>query len=73
MFKVNPFKKKKDFIYFWRGEGREEEGEKRRCEKHPLVASLTRPIWGPAHNPGMCPDQESNKGPFRFAGGRPTN
>ena len=22
------------------------------------------PYWGPAHNPGMCPDWESNRQPF---------
>ena len=30
-------------------------------QKHGLVASRTRPNWGPSHNPGVCPDQDSNQ------------
>ena len=29
-----------------------------------MVASLTPPPGDPAHNPGMCPDWESNSQPF---------
>ena len=50
----------KDFIYLFleRGEGREE-------EKHQyVVASHVAPIGDLAHNPGMCPDWESNWRPF---------
>ena len=46
------------FIYFYRG--REEEGEKRQC----VVASHLPPTGDLAHNPGMCPDWESNLLPF---------
>ena len=50
---------KKDFIYLFlgRGEGREKEGEKHQC----VVASHTPPTRDLAHNPGMCPDWESNR------------
>ena len=30
-------------------------------EKHPLIASQTPPTGDLAHNPGMCPDWESNQ------------
>ena len=48
----------KDFIYFYRERGRkgEREGEKYHC----VVASCTPPTGDLAHNPGMCPDWESN-------------
>ena len=36
------------------------EGEKHQC----LVASHTPPTGDLAHNPGMCPDWESNWRPF---------
>ena len=52
----------KDFIYLClerRGEG-EREGEKHQC----VVASCTPPTGNLAHNPGMCPDWESNQWPF---------
>ena len=39
------------------------EGE-REGEKHPLVASCMPPTGGLVHNPGLCPDQESNWQPF---------
>ena len=39
---------------------RESEGEKHQC----VVASRTPPTGGLAHNPGMCPDWESNQQPF---------
>ena len=48
-------KKKKKFIF--RGEGREEEGEKHQC----VVASCTPPAGDLACNPGMCPDWELNQ------------
>ena len=43
---------------------RRREGE-REGEKHPyVVASCASPTGGLAHNPGMCPDWESNQQPF---------
>ena len=52
----------KDIIYLFldRGGGREKEGENHQCVAAPH-ASLTRDL---AHNPGMCPDWESNQQPF---------
>ena len=57
----------KDFIYLFieRGEGREREGKKQQC----VVASHTPPTGDLAHNPGMCPDWESNRRPFGFQAG----
>ena len=50
------------FIYFFRE--REREGE-REGGKHPcVVASRVPPTGDLAHNPGMCPDWESNQRPF---------
>ena len=50
------------FLNFtFRGRGREEERE---GEKYQPAASHTPPIWDLAHNPGMCPDRESNLWPF---------
>ena len=53
----------KDFIYLliFRDRGREgeSEGEKHHC----VVASHASPTGDQAHNPGMCPDWESNWGP----------
>ena len=45
----------KDFIYLFsaRGEGRE-------GERHQFVASRSPPTGDLAHNPGKCPDRESN-------------
>ena len=37
-----------------------ERGEKHQC----VVASRMSPSGDLAHNPGMCPDWESNRGPF---------
>ena len=56
----------KDFIYviLERGEGREKEGEKHQR----VVASRAPPTGDLAHNPGMCPDWESN--PLRFGSHR---
>ena len=51
------------FIYILeRGEGRkgEREEEKHQC----VVASCAPPTGDLAHNPGMCPDWESNWRPF---------
>ena len=57
------------FILFLdRGEGREKEGEKHQC----VVASHTPPTGGLAHNPGMCPDWESNQRPFGSQAGTPS-
>ena len=38
----------------------EREGEKHQC----VVASQVSPTGDLAHNPGMCPDWESNQQPF---------
>ena len=43
------------YLFLERGEGREKEGEKQ-C----VVASCLPPTGDLAHNPGMCPDWESN-------------
>ena len=53
---------KKYFIYLFLERGREavREGEKHHC----VVASSTPPTGDLAHNPGMCPDWESNWQPF---------
>ena len=52
----------KDFIYLFLERGREGEREE---EKHQfVVASCARPSGDVAHNPGMCPDWESNWRPF---------
>ena len=59
---------KKDFVYLilQREEEREEGREKyiNVQEKHRWVASYTPPTRELAHNPGMCPDQESKWWPF---------
>ena len=50
----------KDFILFYflqRGRERERQGEKHQC----VVASHAPPTGDQAHNPGMCPDWESNQ------------
>ena len=55
----------KDFIYLFiyfrerRMEG-EREGEKHQC----VVVSHVPPTGDLAHDPGMCPDWESNRWPF---------
>ena len=38
-------------------------------EKHQLVASHMPPTGDLAHNPGMCPDWESNQQPFGLQAG----
>ena len=45
---------KKDFIYFYREEGKEKDIDMR--EKLQLVSSPTTPAGYLAHNPGMCPE-----------------
>ena len=58
---VNLFLLKILVIYFYR----EEEEKKREGEKHHcVVASHTHATEDLAHNPGLCPDWESNWGPF---------
>ena len=54
----------KDFIYLLleRWEGRE--GEKHQC----VVASHAPPTRDLAHNPGTCPEWESNQQPFGSQG-----
>ena len=50
------------FIFFFRKKGKEGErvGEKYQC----MVASSAPPTGDLAHNPGMCPEWESNWWPF---------
>ena len=51
---------------------REREGE-RQGEKHQcVVASCAPPTGDLAHNPGMCPDWESNPRPFGSQAGTPS-
>ena len=52
----------KIFIYLCFERGREggREGEEHQC----VVASHVPPNGGLAHNPGMCPDWESNQQPL---------
>ena len=53
------------FIFRQRGRGGEREGEKHEEEKHQcVVASHAPPTGDLAHNPGMCPNWESNLQPF---------
>ena len=52
----------KDFIYLFLERGREGEKEE---EKHQcVIAFRAHPTGDLAHNPGMCPDWESNLRPF---------
>ena len=60
------------YLFIFRERGREEEREERNIdvqEKHSLVASHTPPTRDLAHNPGMCPDWESNQRPFCLQAG----
>ena len=53
----------KDFIYFFfreRGKEGEREGEKHQW----VIVPHASPTGDPAHNPGMCPDWESNQQSF---------
>ena len=52
----------KDFIYLFLDRGNE--GEKEGEEYQYFVASYAPRTGDLAHNPGMCPDQESNHLPF---------
>ena len=56
------FLKKFFFIIFREGEG----GRKRKKYQW-VVASHVAPTGDLAHNPGMCPDWESNRRPFAFS------
>ena len=53
---------KRFYLFIFREKGRkvEREGEKHQC----VVASHMLPAGNLAHNPGMCPDWESNQRPF---------
>ena len=57
-----------NFIYLFleRGEGKEKDRERNISvgETHGSVASHTLPTGELAHNPGMCPNWESNWRPF---------
>ena len=48
------------FIFTESGGEEEREGETHPC----VVASHAPPTGDPAHNPGICPDWESNQQPF---------
>ena len=50
----------------------QEEGGKKR-EKHQLAGAIHAPIRYGTHNPGMCPDQETNPQPSDVWGKAPTN
>ena len=52
-----------EFIYLFIFTQRRREGE-REGEKHCVVASHVPPTGDLAHNPGRCPDWESNWWPF---------
>ena len=61
----------KDFIYLLlereRGRDGEREREKHQCARETLISCLSHPTprtWDLAHNPGMCPNWESNQRPF---------
>ena len=57
-----------DFTYLFLEKGERREKEKERNinvqEIYPLVASPMPPTGDLVHNPGMCPDRESNQRPF---------
>ena len=44
------------YLFMFRDGKGEEEGQKHQC----VVVSRAPPTGGLAHNPGMCPDWESN-------------
>ena len=58
----NNFSFKRFYLFIFRQRGREgeREGQKDQC----VVASPTPPTGDLVHNPGMCPDWESNQQPF---------
>ena len=60
IFFKGDFLKKDWFIFKERGREVEREGEKHQC----VVASCMSPSGDLAHNPGMCPDWESNQWHF---------
>ena len=53
------------FIFRKRGQDGERKGEKHQC----VVASCVPPTGDLAHNPGTCPDWESNWRPFSSQAG----
>ena len=55
----------KAFCFSFREIGREKERAKDQC----VVASHVPPTEDLAHNPGMCPDWESNQRPFASQSG----
>ena len=57
------------FIYLLDGREGETEGEKHQC----VVAPYVPPTGDLAHNPGMCPDWESNQQPFGLQSGAQPN
>ena len=49
------------YVFIFRKKGREGERETSMCKRNSDWLPPTRPLLGNlAHNPGMCPDQESN-------------
>ena len=48
------------YLFLEKGSEGEREGEKHQC----VVAFCVPPTGDLAHNPGMCPDWESNQWPF---------
>ena len=54
------------YLFLERDEGKEKEKETNIDvkEKHWMVVSHMSPTRDLAHNPGMCPDRESNQQPF---------
>ena len=55
------------YLFIFRERGREGERE---GEKHQSVVAFHAPPTGDqAHNPGMCPDWESNQQPFGLQSG----
>ena len=55
------FFKKRFYLCLERGEGREKDRERNIYVHEISVASRTPPMGDSAHNPGMCPDWESNR------------
>ena len=58
------------YIFGDRGRKRERKGEKHPCERETSVTCQLpfrcTPTRNQTHNPGMCPDRESNLQPFTF-------
>ena len=57
---------KRFYLFTFRERGRKGERE---GEKQCMVASHVSPTGDLARNPGMCPDWESNPGPFGLQAG----